>query len=243
MAEMSLPTIVEGNGGFGGAGMGAGFIGGLVLGSIWNGNGFGGWGNRAGQVGADVALQGGIQNLSNQVQQNAISQLQSAAGVTAGITQNTIAGMQGDAALGQQLCCATGRLSQEIDNTGDQATAAINAANIQSLQNTQQISNGLANLGQAITSQGFENRLQAQSLAAQLQSQHAALSAQIASENCADRELMREIASQAVRDKLAESQAENAALKAQINLQSQLSSQTLYLIDQLKTTTTAAAGA
>jgi len=245
MGEMQLPTIVE-NGGFGGAGagMGAGFIGGLVLGSLWGGNGWGGFGNRgAGQVGADVALAGSIQNVGNAVQAGTISQLQSAAGVTAGINANTVANLQGNAALGQQICCSTGRLSQEIDSNGDQATAAINAANIQSLQNTQQLSNGLANLGQAITSQGYESRLQAQSLAAQLQSQHAALSAQISDENCKDRELMREIASQAVRDKLAEVQGENAALKAQINLQSQLSSQTLYLIDQLKTTTTAAAGA
>ena len=181
-----VPMIVEGNGGFGGAGagMGAGFIGGLVLGSLWNGGGFGGWGNRgAGQVGADVALAGSIQNVANQVQAGTISQLQSAAGVTGAVNQQTIANLQGQNAIQQQMCCATGRLSQEIDNTGDQTVAAINATNLQ-------MTNGMANLGQAITSQGYENRLQAQALAAQLQSQHAALSAQIASENCADRELM-----------------------------------------------------
>ena len=255
MGEMQLPTIVE-QGGFGGAGAGMGLLGGLILGSLWGGNGWGGWGgNRgAGQAAADATLANSIQNVGNQVQGAALSQLQSAnqiglqvansaAGVTAGITQNTIANMQGDAAIGQQICCATGRLSQEIDNTGDQTVGAINAANIQSMQNTQQLSNGMSNLGQAITSQGYESRLQAQSLAAQLQSQHAALSAQIASENCADRELMREIAAQNVRDKLAEVQGENAALKAQINLSGQLQAQTMYLIDQLKTTTTAAAGA
>ena len=238
MAE--LPMIVEGNNGFGGAGagMGAGFIGGLVLGSLWGGNGWGGWGgNRAGQVGADVALAGSVQNVANQVQNAALNQLQSAAGVTAGINQNTIANLQGQNAIQQQVCCATGRLSQEIDTNGDQTVAAINATNMQ-------LSNGMANLGQAITSQGYESRLQAQSLASQLQQQHAALSAQISQENCADRELMREIASQAVRDKLAESQAKVASLEAQINLQSQLSSQTLYLINQLKpAATTAAAGA
>lgn len=36
-----LPMVVSDNNGFGGANMGAGFIGGLVLGSLWNGNGFG----------------------------------------------------------------------------------------------------------------------------------------------------------------------------------------------------------
>jgi len=250
MGEMQLPTIVE-QGGFGGAGagMGAGFIGGLVLGSLWGGNGWGGWGgNRgAGQAAADATLANSIQNVGNQVQGAAISQLQSAnqlgLQVANSVNANTVAQLQGNAALGQQMCCATGRLSQEIDNTGDQTVGAINAANIQSMQNTQQLSNGMSNLGQAITSQGYESRLQAQSLAAQLQSQHAALSAQISDENCKDRELMREIAAQAVRDKLAECQNENAALKAQINLSGQLQAQTLYLIDQLKTTTTAAAGA
>ena len=41
MDEISR-TFVDGNGfgGMGGAGLGAGFIGGLVLGSIWNGGGF-----------------------------------------------------------------------------------------------------------------------------------------------------------------------------------------------------------
>ena len=257
MAEMSLPTIVEGNNGFGGAGMGAGFIGGLVLGSIWNGNGFGGWGNRgAGQVGADVALQNGIQNLSNQAQQNAISQLQSAnqlgmqiagagANVTGAVNQGTITNLQGFAGVGQQICCSAGRLSQEIDQAGDQTVAAINAANIQAMQNTQTLGNQLCGINNNITSQGYESRLQAQALAAQLQQQHAALSAQIAQENCQDRELMREIQAQAVRDKLNESQNENAELKAQLNLTQQLQNQTLYLINQLKpaTTTTVAAAA
>ena len=40
-----LPMVVSDNNGFGGANMGAGFIGGLVLGSLWNGNGFGFGGN------------------------------------------------------------------------------------------------------------------------------------------------------------------------------------------------------
>ena len=223
MAEsMALPVLE--NGGFGGAGLGAGFIGGLVLGSIWNGGGFG-WGGRgAGQVGADVTIANGIQNLSNQVQNGALSQLQSAAQITAGINANTVSALQSQNTLQQQLCCACNGIARDIDTTGDQVTAAINAAN----------SN--------IIAQGYESRLQAQSLAAQLQAQHAALSAQISDENCKDRELMRDIQAQAVRDQLAQCQAQNAALTAQINLTNQLTAQTAYLIDQLKTTT-AAAGA
>lgn len=234
------PMIIDGNG-FGGmgngAGMGAGFIGGLVLGSLWGNGGFGWGGNgRAGQVGADVAIANSIEHVSDQVTQGNLSQLQSAnalgmqvagaaAGVTAGITQNTITGLQSQNALQQQLCCGFNGVAREIDNTGDMTTAAINAAN--------------AN----ILSQGYEARLQNQALAAQLASQHAALSAQIQAENCQDRELMREIASQAVRDKLAETQAKVASLEAQINLTGQLSAQTAYLIDRLTPTTTPAAGA
>ena len=138
------------------------------------------------------------------------------------------------------MCCATGRLSQEIDQTGDMATAAINQANIQSMQNTQQLGEKLCQINNNITSQGYESRLQAQALAAQLQNQHAQLSAQISEENCKDRELMRDIQAQAVRDQLTQAQAQNAALVAQLNLQNQLQQQTLYLVDQLKPATTTA---
>ena len=250
---MSLPVLENG---FGGAGMGAGFIGGLVLGSLWNGNGFGFGGNRgAGQVGADIAISNQLEHVSDQVQQAAISQLQSAngigaqiantgAGVIGAVNQNTIAGMQGNSQIQQQLCCATGRLSGEIDQAGDQTVAAINAANIQSMQNTQTLANRLCGINSQIISQGYENRLQAQGLATQLQNQHADLSRQIFQEGCANRELQREIQTQAIRDKLAETQAKNAALEAQINLTNQLTAQTAYLISRLEpTTTTPTAGA
>ena len=255
---MDTPMVVEtgnnGFGGFGGAGwMGA--LGGLILGSMWGGNGWWGGNNRgAGQAAADVTLASGIQNLSNQAQQNAISTLQSANGVamqvansaadtTQAINQNTISALQSNAGLSQQLCCSTGRLSQEIDATGDQTVAAINQANIQSMQNTQLMADRLCGVNQNISSQGYETRLLAQQLASQLQAQHADLKATIQNENCQDRELMREIAAQAVRDKLAETEAALQAKTAEINLTNQLSNQTLYLISQLKTTTTTAAGA
>jgi hypothetical protein len=238
MAEMNLPTVME-TGGFGGMGAGlGGLIGGLVLGSIWGGNGWGGFGGggRAMQAGADVALANQMEHVSDQVQQAAISNLQSAngtqmqiantgAGVTAGVTQNTIANLQGFAGVGQQLCCSTGRLSQEIDQASDQSVAAINAANMN------------------ISAQGYENRIQAQAIANQLQNQHADLKATIIEQGCQDRETMRQIADQQVRDKLNEALNELAAQKAQNNLTAQLQNQTLYLISQLKTTTTAAAGA
>lgn len=238
MAEMQLPAMIE-TGGFGGMGAGlGGLIGGLVLGSIWGGNGWGGFGGggRAMQAGADVALANQMEHVSDQVQQAAISNLQSAngtqmqiansaAGVTAGVTQNTIANLQGFAGIGQQMCCATGRLSQEIDSAGDQTVAAVNAANMN------------------ISAQGYENRIQAQAIANQLQNQHADLKATIIEQGCQDRETMRQIADQQVRDKLNECQNELAAQRAQNNLTAQLQNQTLYLISQLKTTTSPTAGA
>ena len=51
---------------------------------------------------------------------------------------------------------------------------------------------------------------------------------------------MRQIADQQVRDKLNEALNELAAQKAQNNLTAQLQNQTLYLIQQLKTTGTTA---
>ena len=108
MADMvQLPTVVEN--GFGGAGMGAGFIGGLVLGSIWNGNGFGFGGNRGGAV-ADVGLANAIEHVGDAVNQGTISNLQStnnlssqmygtSAAITGAMTQNTISNLQGNAAL------------------------------------------------------------------------------------------------------------------------------------------------
>lgn len=216
---MDMPTVLDTNNGFGG--MGAGFIGGLVLGSIWNGNGFGFGGNRGGAV-ADVGLANAIEHVSDQVNQGTISQLQSA-------SQNQLATMG-----------ASANVASAIQSTARDTQASINAVNISSLQNTQQISNALCNVNQNITNQGYESRLLGQSLASQLASQHAELSRQIFEENCKDRELTREIATQALRDKLAEEQAKNASLEAQINLTNQLTAQTAYLVSQLKPTTTTA---
>lgn len=217
MSEMvQLPTVLSD--GMSGHGLGAGFIGGLVLGSIWNGNGFGGWGGNRGAAVADATLANAVEHVSDQVTQGTISSLQQA--------QNSNMFM--------------GNL---INSTGDAITGAINQGTISGLQSNANLAEKLCCINNNITSQGYKNRLQAQSLASQLQNQHADLSRQIFQEGCANRELQREIQSQAIRDKLAEAQAKNASLEAQINLQGQLQAQTLYLINQLKPATTAAAGA
>lgn len=221
-----LPMVVSDNNGFGGAGLGTGFIGGLVLGSIWNGNGFGFGGNRgAVAAAADVGLANAIEHVSDQVTQGTISALQSSSNQN--MFMGNLVNSTGDAIVGA------------INSSARDVQAGINAVNVTSLQNNQELSNKLCCINNNITSQGYENRLQTQQLAAQLADQHASLSRQIFEENCKDRELMREIQTQALRDKLAESQAQNAALMAQINLTGQLTAQTAYLVDQLKPAATA----
>lgn len=257
MTDVAIPMGETGFGGMG-AGLG-GLIGGLVLGSIWSGNGWGGWGgNRGfgvGQVGADVTLANGIQNLQNAVNQGAVDQAQgvgqlglaianTGAGVTAGITQNTIAGLQGQNALQQQMCCCCKELGRDIDAAGDQATAAINQATIQGMQNTQLMADRVNGVQQSVVNRGYEAQLQAQQLASQLQMQHADLKAAIIDQGCQDRALMREIADEQVRVKLGEAQAKIIQLETQNYVNQSNSQQTLYLINQLKpAATTAAAGA
>ena len=264
MAEgmVQLPTVVDN--GFGGMGAGlGGLVGGLVLGALWNGNGFGGYGNRgAGQVGADVTLANAVEHVGDQVQQGTISQLQSAnqlgmqvansaAGVTAGINANTVAALQSQNAMQQQMCCCCNNLSKEIDATGDGITAAITNGRIQDMQNTQSILGGMANLGQAITAQGYQAQLMAKDQTILLGGQHSQIMAAIADSNarneqqhCQDRELMRQIATEALQAKLTEAQAKIVQLETQNYVNQSNSQQTLYLINQLKpAATTAAAGA
>lgn len=297
MADM--PTIIEtgknNDNGWGGNAWGAGA--GAFIGSLFGNGGFGGWGygNRgAGQIGADVALQTGLQNLSDQVHNNGLTSLQgdngiqqavsnAAAGVTGGIYQNALSNLQGQGAtqmqiantgaaisggmaqqtisnlqgqnaqnvnmlqgfagVGQQLCCLGGKLSQEIDQTGDLINASIQNGTVQGMRNTQQISDRLCQTNQNILNQGYETRLLGQNLASQLQNQHADLKATIIEQGCQDREVMREIANQQVRDKLAEAQAKIVQLETQNYVNQSNSQQTLYLINQLKPAATAAAGA
>lgn len=260
MADM--PTIVEtgkNENGWGGNAWGAG-VGGFI-GSMFGNGGFGGWGwgNRGmapGQVGADVALQNGIQNLSNQAQQNAIATMQASGqtqrqvadtgfAIQGGQYQQTIANLQGQnqqnlamvqgfGGVGQQLCCLGKSIAQDIDQTGDQLNAAIQQNTVQGMQNTRDIGDKLCMTNQNITNQGYQNQLQTKDVLAAMAAQHADIRALIQNENCQDRELIREVATQQVRDKLAETQAELAAQKAQGNLTNQLQNQTLYFMQQMQ---------
>ena len=255
--SMQLPTIISTGhdnpyyGGFGGNGWAAG-LGGLILGTMWGNGGFGGgFGGNAGAAANAVAasqdrtqIANAIEHVSDQVTQGTISNLQSAQSTQNAINasamanvqaQNagTMATMQGTAAISDKICCSTGRLSQEIDQTGDNITVALTDARVQSMQNTQAVKDSLCVINNNLISQGYENRLQNQSLAAQLQAQHAEIMAKSDMQHCQDRELMREIAAQATRDQLTQAQNTIAAQSAQINLTQQLQAQTMYLISQL----------
>ena len=226
-------TIMPNNGGWGGTALGAG-VGGL-LGS-WLGNGgFGGFGYRGGAgVGYDT---GAINAIQNQL----------------GNVQTQIANADRD--LLMQTSGQNQLVGNLINSTGDAVTGAINAgardtqAGIFQNTLTQTQNQGATNLAmcqgfgainQNITEQGGESRLQAQQLAAQQQQCCCQVLRAIEQEGCANRELQREIQTQAIRDTLAAAQAENQALKAQLFNTQAMAAQTAAIINALKPTTAAA---
>lgn len=227
-------TILPNNGGWGGSALGAGF-GGLI--GSWLGNGgFGGFGGRAGvgyDTGAINAIQGQLNNVSGQI-----------------------------ANADRDLLMQTSNQNQFVGNlvnaTGDAIVGAINSGALNNLQSqsanalamcqgfggiNSSIDRGFGSLNLNIADQGAQSRLQAQELAAQQQSCCCQVLRAIETEGCANRELQREIQTQALRDVLANSQAENAALKAQLFQTNAMNQQTAAIIAALKpATTTAAAG-
>ena len=226
-------TIMPNNGGWGGTALGAG-VGGL-LGS-WLGNGgFGGFGYRGGAgVGYDT---GAINAIQNQI----------------GNVQTQIANADRD--LLMQTAGSNQFVGNLINSTGDAITGAINAgardtqAGIFQNTLTQTQNQGATNLAmcqgfgainQNITEQGGESRLQAQQLAAQQQQCCCQVLRAIEQEGCANRELQREIQTQAIRDTLAAAQAENQALKAQLFNTQAMAAQTAAIINALKPTTATA---
>ena len=213
------PMIIndrDNDNGFGG-GLGTGLVGG-ILGGLLFGGGYGGWGNRGNfGVGAGSAYDAGmLQGISNQ-----ITHANDAA------TQGTIASLQN-----------ANSTQQFVGSKTDALMGAIATANVNTNQTLQNISDKLCCINNNITAQSGQTRELAQGIAMQLQQQHADLKATIIDQGCQDRALMKEIQTQAIRDKLDEVQTQNAALQNQINLTNQLTSQTAYLVQQLKPTTT-----
>ena len=169
MDEITRTLIPEG--GFGGGNalsLGAGAIGGLVLGSLW-GNG-GPWGNRNGNN--DSAYNSGmLTGIQTQLSDMSIGNLSNAIG-------------SADRDFLAQTSSQNQFLGNLINNTGDSITAAISANTLAETQNSNATNlamcQGFGGLNANIAQQGFNNqlaiveqnganRLQAQELAAQQQ--------------------------------------------------------------------------
>lgn len=226
-------TILPGSGsGWGGTALGAGF-GGLI--GSWLGNGgFGGFGgNRAGigyDTGAINGMANQLTNISGQIanadrdllmqtsnQNQFVGNLINSTGdaITGAIAAGTLAQTQNQCATNLALCQGFGGLNSAIDR-------------------------GIGALNLNISEQGAQSRLQAQELASQQQACCCQVLRAIEQEGCANRELQREIQTQALRDVLANSQAENAALKAQLFQTNAMAQQTAAIISALKPATTTA---
>lgn len=213
-------TYVDTNNGLGGPALGAGF-GGLI--GSWFGQGMnGGW--------------GGNNGFNNTFLANQMSAIQSQA------VSNGLANQQATNSAAQTV-------TEAVNSNGRDTTNAIyqgNLANVQNAGDTKLTMAGIganvsqtimglgANLAQAIalvnqniTNQGYEGRLTQQQLALQLTQQHNELLKAIDKEGCANRELQRQIQTEAISGALADAKSQNAILM-----------QNQYLISQLKTTTT-----
>lgn len=263
-----MKTYIPDGGGFGGSAWGAG-LGGLV--GSWIGNGgFGGFGGaRAGglgvgyDTGAINAIQEQLGNVqtqitnadrdllmqsanSNQFVGNLVNQTGDAivGAVTSGnqATQNAICG------LGQSV--QSGIFQNTLAQT--QNSGATNLALSQGFGGLKTVvaEQGFANQ-LAIVEQNGANRLQAQELASQQKDCCCQVLTAIEREGCANRELQREIQTQALRDKLNETQNALAASVAQSNFQAQINNlanqfavsqanQTQAIINALKPATTTA---
>ena len=215
-------TYVDTNNGLGGPALGAGF-GGLI--GSWFGQGMnGGW--------------GGNNNWANNTfLANQLSAIQSQA------VSNGLANQQATNSAAQTVTEAVNSNGRDTNNAIYQS----NLANVQGQGNTQlgisklgtdfvtavmglgaNLAQAIAGVNQNITNQGYESRLSQQQLALQLTQQHNELLKAIDKEGCANRELQRQIQTEAISGALADAKAQNAIL-----LQNQ------YLVAQLKPTTTA----
>lgn len=244
MDEITHTILPNNGGGWGGTALGAGF-GGLI--GSWLGNGFGGFGGGRGaagigyDTGALNGIQGQLNNLSGQVANADRDLLMQTSGQNQFI--GNLVNSTGDAIVGAINASAQatqqGIFGNSLSNV--QAQAATNLAMCQGFGGiNSSIDKGIGALNLNIADQGAQSRLQAQELAAQQQSCCCQVLRAIEQEGCANRELQREIQTQALRDVLVTTQNENAALKAQIFQTNAMAAQTNAIISALKPTTTAA---
>ena len=245
MTDEITHTILPNSGsGWGGTALGAGF-GGLI--GSWLGNGFGGFGgNRvAGGVGYDTGAINGMANQLNTISGQIANADRDLLMQTSGQNQfiGNLVNSTGDAIVGAINSSAMNTQQGIYNNTLNQvqSQASTNLAMCQGFGGiNSSIDKGIGALNLNIADQGAQSRLQAQELAAQQQACCCQVLRAIEQEGCANRELQREIQTQALRDVLVTTQNENAALKAQIFQTNAMAAQTNAIISALKPTTTAA---
>ena len=241
MDEITHTILPNSGSGWGGTALGAGF-GGLI--GSWLGNGFGGFGgNRAAGIGYDTGALNGIQGQLNNVSGQIANADRDLLMQTSNQNQfiGNLVNSTGDAIVGAINSSAMSTQQGIYNNTLNQvqSQASTNLAMCQGFGGINSaIDRGVGSLNLNIASQGAESRLQAQQLASQQQACCCEVKQAIEREGCLNRELQREIQTQALRDVLANSQAENAALKAQLFQTNAMAQQTAAIINALKPATT-----
>lgn len=241
MDEITHTILPNAGSGWGGTALGAGF-GGLI--GSWLGNGFGGFGgNRAAGIGYDTGALNGIQGQLNNVSGQIANADRDLLMQTSGQNQfiGNLVNSTGDAIVGAVNSTAMNTQQGIYNNTLNQvqSQAATNLSMCQGFGGINSaIDRGVGSLNLNIASQGAESRLQAQQLASQQQACCCEVKQAIEREGCLNRELQREIQTQALRDVLINTQAENAALKSQIFQTNLTAQQTATIINALKPATT-----
>ena len=242
MDEITHTILPNAGSGWGGTALGAGF-GGLI--GSWLGNGFGGFGGGAnrGAIGYDTGAINGMANQLNTISGQIANADRDLLMQTSGQNQfiGNLVNSTGDAIVGAINSTAMNTQQGIYNNTLNQvqSQAATNLSMCQGFGGINSaIDRGVGSLNLNIASQGAESRLQAQQLASQQQACCCEVKQAIEREGCLNRELQREIQTQALRDVLINTQAENAALKSQIFQTNLTTQQTATIINALKPATT-----
>ena len=242
MDEITHTILPNAGSGWGGTALGAGF-GGLI--GSWLGNGFGGFGGGAnrGAIGYDTGAINGMANQLNTISGQIANADRDLLMQTSGQNQflGNLVNSTGDAIVGAINSSAMNTQQGIYNNTLNQvqSQAATNLSMCQGFGGINSaIDRGVGSLNLNIASQGAESRLQAQQLASQQQACCCEVKQAIEREGCLNRELQREIQTQALRDVLINTQAENAALKSQIFQTNLTAQQTATIINALKPATT-----
>lgn len=241
MDEITHTILPNAGSGWGGTALGAGF-GGLI--GSWLGNGFGGFGgNRAAGIGYDTGAINGMANQLNTISGQIANADRDLLMQTSGQNQfiGNLVNSTGDAIVGAINSTAMNTQQGIYNNTLNQvqSQAATNLSMCQGFGGINSaIDRGVGSLNLNIASQGAESRLQAQQLASQQQACCCEVKQAIEREGCLNRELQREIQTQALRDVLISTQNENSALKSQIFQTNLTAQQTATIINALKPATT-----